>query len=255
MSYFAVHVKTGWEQFTVDRLQKHIENTLFDGIQSIIAPVLEIKKFIGQDVVVSKQKMLTSSYIFIKTRELTVQVPGAIYHFLKNIAGVLNILPYDIPESQIEEFCDNYDLAIEEAEIEVQINKAAATDETIEKEKANVLHKCNISEVNEKKKTIEKFDSIKRTIDVFNEIIEEGKNLNHRLLTKCRAYIHSKRETFRFPLALFLKTRDRIDPEKTLSNKQLTTYSFILPALMQTMKEEIRAYKLKQKISKGGVQK
>ena len=73
----------------------------------------------------------------------------------------------------------------------------------------------------------------------FLEIIEEGKKGNHRLIKKCKAYIFSNKETFRFPLALFLKTRESIDPNNTLSIKQLTTHSFILPNILKTMKKEL----------------
>ncbi|MDP4086573.1 MAG: transcription termination/antitermination NusG family protein [Bacillota bacterium] len=245
MSYFAIHVKTGYEQVTVEQLQKQIKNTLFEEISSVIAPVVQIKKFVSKDTVILKRKLVASSYIYIKlAAENIFEIPGKIYHFLKNIGGVLKILPYSIPKEEIEAFCFNYDLALEEAEIEIKLDQVTQSTDSLQATKEQMIHEANLNLKGEEQETVIRHAlSLERMIDRVNDLIQKGKRINHRLLMKCKAYIHSNRETFRFPLALFLKTRNRIDPNQNLTNKQLTTHSFILPELIKTLELELSSWK------------
>ena len=239
MSYFAIHVKTGWENFTVNQIKKSIKENLVTGIASIIAPVLEIKKFVGQDVVISKKKMLCDSYIFIKTEMSSLEIPVKIYHFLKEMASTIKVLPHNIPETEIEAFCYNYELALEEAEINVQLEEGTTVStEQLEKEKALLLHRANTTKDRDvRQELIQQYQHSERTIDQFNRIICK-ENASH-LARKCRAYIQGKKETFSLPLALFVKTLQRIDPHRKLTNKELTKASFILPKLLNTLQTEV----------------
>ncbi|MDX8367173.1 hypothetical protein [Cytobacillus sp. IB215665] len=243
--YFAVHVKTGWEAQTIEFLQHKIKKTHFEGIASVFAPILDVKKFVGEDYYVSDYKVMGSSYIYIKIQNLqenTFRIPAKIYHFIKSISSVLKVMEYSVPKEEIESFCNNYGLALEESEVEIKLDEKVIEEADMDKEKARLLHEANVSEketqIDEK---IENVINQKRTIDVVQEIIEEGKNKHHRLLKKCRAFIRNKRETFRFPLAIFLKTRRRIDPEKKLSLKKLTSTEFILPEIIKTLLTELNS--------------
>ncbi|HWO75554.1 MAG TPA: transcription termination/antitermination NusG family protein [Bacillus sp. (in: firmicutes)] len=240
MSYFAVHVKTGREKYVIDQLLSQAKIRAIDSIKSVIAPFIDVKKFVGKDFVIQKVKMLASSYIYIKIEEVTTEIPAHVYHFLKSVGGVLNVLQYDIPEEDVADFCNNYDLAIEEAEIEIQLENECLTDSMVENQTAQLIHEANMAKTTEEaEQKLEQARNLTRTIDVVRELIRAGKEKNHRLLSKCRAYFHNGRETFKFPLAVYLKTRQRIDPERLLSNRDLTNHAFILPELIKTLKQEV----------------
>ena len=150
MSFFAINVKTGWEAVAIDHIQKMCEkmksNSIVHNIKSIIAPILEVKKFVGDDVCLTKPKLLTCSYIYIQTNDSSIEISNELYHFLKQAKGVLKVLPYNIPQDEVESFLNNYQLALEEAEIEIQFE-----DEVEEINENQILHEANIAPIHEHK--------------------------------------------------------------------------------------------------------
>lgn len=233
MSYFTIHVKTGKEKHVLEQLMNQIKIQGMDLIESIVAPFSQIKKFVGKETAIQKLKFVASSYIFIKLKEDSFQIPASVYHFVKQIKDVLRVFTDNVPREEVEAFCFNQNLAYEEAEIEIQLD----AEEEVQVTPAQEVEKVILEETSPVE--VEEVEDISTAFAIISSLIVKGKEQRSNLVSKCRAFIQNKKQTLRFPLAIFLRTRDRIDPYHILDNKTITTHSFILPELIETLKSEI----------------
>lgn len=233
MSVFAVQCFTGEELKVVEKLKYVLEKRPHPLVKAVHAFKTYTQKFRGEDTARKEFKSAVPGYIFVELNNGYHTLPAELWHLIKSIPKVAHIFRDKIPEEELDLFFETVDT---EFELEVGFSQKMQTREEIQQENKKRLHEANMSGKEPK------LDDGKTVTDQINEIKEEVKEDSalRRMIKHCKGFIQRKKETFIFPFSLFYKTRDRIDPFKQMSNKELTNGDYIIPELIKTLKAEVK---------------
>lgn len=211
MSVFAIRVKVGYEVEVQRILERYVERVKFNLIENVTSFLTFTQKF--KDGRSEKDfKNVLPGYIFVKINKKCPRIPAEVFHFIKSIGTgkVIGILQDSVDEEEYQRLFTSQEMAVAtEPEIEAKMSV----------------------DVEEEEKT-----SIKQMVEHVTQIANKTQN---EFIKRCRAFIRGKKATFRFPYFLFEKTRNRFEHNSgALPYKALTTGSFIVPRILQTLQSE-----------------
>lgn len=235
MSVFAVRVRTNEEIEVKDQLRFLLEKQQCKLVKAIHAFQTYTQVFRGKDTARKDFRSVTPGYIFVETNDHLFRMKKELWHIINRIPMVYQIFEYCIPEEEMDRFFETCDVdpAIEspiEPNIDISFSKNAKTGAETIKQEQKTLHTANMQG--------EEFKSLPESmVDQVNQLKEkasDNETLN-RLMSKCKAFIRRKKETFIFPFSIFLKTRERIDPHKRMKVRDITNGDFIIPEMVKTL--------------------
>jgi len=232
MAIYAVRCLTGEEIETKEKLKYVLKKSEIRFVKAIYAFETFTQKFRGKSTADKELKGAVPGYIFVETNDHYPLMRKELWHLIKSLPKVCDVFRNKIPEKEFKHFFDTCDV---EADIEVSFNEKTRTDKQKITEEQKTLHEANVNG--------EEFEDgvTKTTVDKVNELKQKTKNNSSikRIIKRCKAFVRDKKETFIFPFSLFHKTRDRIDPDKQMSVRELTDGDFIIPQMLQTLKMEV----------------
>lgn len=237
MSVFAVRVRTNEEIEVKDQLRFLLEKKRCKLVKAILAIETYTQLFRGKKTTRKDFRNVTPGYIFVETNDHLFRMEKELWHIINGIPLVYQIFEYCIPQEEVDLFFETCDVdpAIEshiEPNIDISFSKNAKTGAEIIKQEREALHTANMQG--------EEFKSLPESmVDQVHQLKENAMDTNNeklnRLMSKCKAFIRRKKETFIFPYSVFLKTIDRIDPYKRLKMCEITNGDFIIPEMVKTL--------------------
>ncbi|MFD1362691.1 transcription termination/antitermination NusG family protein [Lentibacillus salinarum] len=232
MSIYAVRCFTGEEIEVKEMLKYTLERQQCHFVKAIHAFETFTQVFRGKSTARKEMKSAVPGYIFVETNDNFPLMRKELWHLIKSIPKVCQIFRNEIPEEEMDYFFETCDV---EPDIEVRLNHDTQTEEQKIAAEQEALHQANV-----KGEQVET-DVTETTVDQVHDLQEQVKDESalKRMIGRCKAYIQRKKETFVFPFSLFHKTRDRIDPNKQMTIRELTDGDFIIPELVKTLKMEV----------------
>src|SRR5699024_5074730 len=155
------------------------------------------------------------------------RIPAIVWHLINSVSKVINVFDYCIPEEEMESFFEKVDV---EAEIEVSFSHETMTDEDQQEAEQEALHVENMTGEQVATET---------TVDKVNKLKEKANGKLQQMIGRCKAYIQRKKETFIFPVSLYMKTRKRIDPHNRMKNRTINDGNFLILEIIKTLEMEI----------------
>ncbi|WP_240377268.1 hypothetical protein [Bacillus piscicola] len=214
MSYFAVLCRNG-EEFELEYLIDKIDNKkVKQMIKKIISPAIIRTKITSNSP--SKNRVNSSlGYVFIKVAEETSTISNDLYHFLKSIPFVQKIIPEEIPENEVRDFCENVGTDIDKEPEEAHIVDSQVVIETKEEHERtlsdSIKHVNQIKIPKERKKAEKHLEQEMNTPSCVTEkmlrTIQKGKKkgLQYFKTITITEKVHKdqKRVSFHMPHSIF----------------------------------------------------
>lgn len=245
---YAVQVMKGQELQVKENILNFLEYHQMDGLVQAVHAFETLTRKVKPKTSKSESLSVFKSafgegYLFI---ELTFsadtryqRLPARLWHIIKSVPKVFKILDYTVPREEFERLCENLDV-----EPQVEVSSEAKVVEVDEKE---LLHKANTTkDPHEAKEINKKLDNINSIttplLHKVEQVIEKAKDANEtiqRTIDKCKAFIRRKRETFLFPVTIFLKARKKIDPMEQMTVCEMKEGDLIIHAMIDELQREV----------------
>lgn len=122
MAYFAVSCRHGFNAFQLKEVIERIfPEAVKEKIKAIVSPVAFIQKKIADGKVKRTVKELGGGYIYLQIDTDDETMPVEVFKRLKELPWVTQTLREDIPADEVEAFCHNVGLQLEESEIVLEV--------------------------------------------------------------------------------------------------------------------------------------
>lgn len=134
------------------QLKKMIDSifpaTVKEKIRSIVEPMAFVQKKTANNVK-RTAKNLSYGYVYLDVDDNKGTIPSDLFHHLKKLPGVIQIFSNHVPKEEVESFCNNVGLKLQESEIVFEI-------ESVHEEKVQKLvQEVNHSETYEERRKAE----------------------------------------------------------------------------------------------------
>lgn len=246
---YAVQVAKGQELQIKENIINYLE---YYGLSGLVKAIHVFETFSRKvkekssktELLMNFKSALNEGYIFIELSfsadTKKQRFPARLWHLVKSVPKVFRIIEHTVPREEFERLCNNLNV---EPVVEIASEKKI---EDIDEKK--MLHKANTAkDPREAKEIRKKLDNLNATITPLiykvEQVIEQAKDTSkqsiNRMIEKCKAFIRRKRETFIFPMSLFLIARKSVDPEEKMNVRELREGDLILHAMIKQLQQEV----------------
>lgn len=231
MAYFAVNLRHGFSGFQLKKMIDRIfPEEVKGGIKSIIEPLAFVQKKTGKKVR-RMAKNMSYGYVYLNIETNAKTIPSKVYQHLNELPWITQIFSDDVPEDEVEAFCHNVGLKLEESEIVFEIE--SNHEEKIE-ELVDVINDANttIEQRKEAEKQLEEeLANPTCLVEKMKRLVQEG---NDDVNKAVKVTVKKKRGRsvgqIRLSLGLVLKAAKEMEKKtgERVSSDELQSETFLL---------------------------